>query len=340
MNSLVVSIVVWNNPNDALECADSLLRQTISDQLQILFVDNASNSETLECLKKYMREKDDSRLVLIQTGYNGGTACGFTAAARWAESHGVEYVGSLNADAVADKTWCEALLRELEDFPDAGIVTCGVLDRSGEVIDTTGEFYNTWGTPGPRDRGKPVSKLPAKPGYIFGATGGAYVCRTSIYKTVGYYDKKMFMYYEDIDFSFRAQLYGYKVRYSSRATVYHKRGASSDTVPGLAIYNTFKNLPLLFWKNVPLRLFPTILPRFLLAYHLIFFNAIVHGRGWSALKGYVMSLVLFPYGLKQRRKIQRTASVSPEYISSIILHDIPPDQTGLRKFRKFFTGKA
>jgi GT2 family glycosyltransferase len=339
MNSLAISIVVWNNSDDALECADSLLAQTIADRVQILFVDNDSDSATVQRLTEYIDKKKDDRLVLIHTGYNGGTAGGFTAAAKWAESEGVEYIGALNADAVAEKDWCESLLRELEQHPDAGIAAGIVLHRDGQTVDSTGEFYTTWGIPGPRERNRPVSEASSEPEYIFGVTGGAFLCRTSIYKTVGYYDEIMFMYYEDLDFSFRAQLYGYKVRYSPKAVVYHKRGASADTVPGLAVYNTFKNLPILYVKNVPLSLGPTIYPRFVLAYSLILANAIKNGKGVPAIKGWLMSWRYLVYMFSERRNIQKNRTVTDNYISSIIVHDILPEQTGLRKFRKVFTGR-
>lgn len=339
MNSLAISIVVWNNPDDAIECANSLLEQTIADQMQILFVNNDSHDNTVQQLTKYMSEKADDRLVLIHTGANNGTAGGFTAAAKWAESKNIKFIGALNADAIADKAWCESLLRELEQYPDTGIVTGKVLNNDGTMIDSTGEFYSIWGTPGPRGRNKPTSDAPIEVGYIFGATGGAYLCRTELYQTVGYYDEQMFMYYEDLDFSFRAQLCGYKVRYTPSAVVYHKRGASADTVPGLAVYNTFKNLPILFIKNVPKSMLLPIGMRFSLAYFLILSNAIVHGKGGPALKGWLKSIALLGYGLRERKNIQSQKKVSDRYISDIILHDIPPEQTGLRKFRKVFTGK-
>lgn len=337
MNSLAISIIVWNNADDAIECANSLLAQTVADRLTILFVDNDSDESTVEQLEAYISSLSRDNVSMIHTGYNGGTAGGFTAATKWAESQGVKYIGALNADAVADSKWVESLLAELEQNPDAGIAAGVVLDREGQSIDSTGEFYALWGIPGPRGRDKPTSETPAESEYIFGATGGAYLCRTSMYKIVGYYDEKMFMYYEDIDFSFRAQLYGYKVRYSPSAVVYHKRGASSGTVPGLAVYNTFKNLPLVYLKNVPKELLGTIGIRFFTAYKLILLNAIARGNGVPALKGWFASVRLLGYALKQRKMIQSHNTVNAAYISSIIVHDIPPEQTGLRKFRSLIT---
>ncbi len=339
MNSLAISIVVWNNADDAIECADSLLAQTIADRISILLVNNDSDKSTVAQLNKYIASKDTDRLVMIHTGENGGTAGGFTAAAKWAQENDVKYIGALNADAVADSKWVESLLGELEQHSDTGIATGLMLHRDGKTVDSSGDFYTTWGLPGPRDRNKPTAKASNTAGYVFGASGGGFLARTSMYENVGYYDRVMFMYYEDVDLGFRAQLMGYKVRFTPKAIAYHKRGASADTVPGLAVYNTFKNLPILYVKNVPLSLGPTIYPRFVLTYTLILGNAIKNGSGIPALKGWLMSWRYLIYMFRERSRIQKARTASDEYINSILLHDIPPEQTGMRKFRKVFTGK-
>ena len=93
---------------------------------------------------------------------------------------------------------------------------------------------------------------------------------------------------------------------------------------------------MLYVKNMPRELWLATYPRFVLAYTLILGNAIVRGRGWPALKGWMKSWLLIPHMFSQRFKIQKTKVVPASYIDSIILHDIPPEQTGLRKFRDFF----
>jgi GT2 family glycosyltransferase len=339
MNRLVIGIVVWNNADDAIRCAESLLHQ-LDKKFTILFVNNSSTDESVEgTLQDYINNKSTKQLVYIETNSNRGTAGGFNAILSWAREHEYTYAGTLNADATAKTDWVLALIEELEKF-NCVIATGQLIHMSTNTVDTTGELYTVWGLPGPRLRDELTSKAPQKAGEVFGATGGGFIAKTSLFDDIGLFDEAFFMYYEDVDMSFRAQLAGHKIRYTPKAIAYHKRGASSDTVPGLATYNTFKNLPLLFWKNVPLGLFPTIAPRFFVAYHLILGNAIVRGKGIPALKGWAISLILLPRSLVLRQKIQSSKKVSTSYIKSIILHDIPPDQTGLRKFRKFFTGKA
>jgi hypothetical protein len=69
-------------------------------------------------------------------------------------------------------------------------------------------------------------------------------------------------------------------------------------------------------------------------------HAIKKGRGAAAIKGWLKSILLFfASALPARRKIQKSKKVSTDYIWSILWPDLPPDQTGLRKVRRIFTGK-
>ncbi len=334
-NSLVVMIVCWNNVGDAIECADSLLVQK-GITLTILLVDNDSSKETVEALQAYAAQHDS--VTFIESGSNNGTAGGFNTGIRWGQSHKYPYVGTLNADAVADPNWAAGLIKELSD-DSVGMATGILARRDGKTLDTTGDFYTSWGLPGPRGRDQSIETAPKEPGDVFGSTGGGFIAKTALFDDIGLFDEAFFMYYEDVDISFRAQLRGWRVRYTPAAKAYHKLGASSSTVPGLATYQTFKNLPAVFVKNVPFSLWLHMYPRFILTYSLILGHAIVKGRARPALKGWLTSWVLLPHMLSKRRIIQKSRRVDDEYIDRIILHDIPPDQTGLRKFRKFFIGK-
>lgn len=338
MNRLAIIVLNWNGADDSMKCIDSLLasRAQVPD---IILVDNASSDDSIERLKGHVNKFPKSSIHFIKneinSGYSGGNNVGF----RYALERDYEYIGTLNPDAVADSGWTSALVDELDQHPEAGIAT-GILARSDrEHTDSTGDFYTTWGIPSPRGRDKKLSLAPQQPEEVFGSTGGGFVARADMLREIGLFDEKFFMYFEDVDLCFRAQLAGYTIRYTPKAIAYHKISASTNKVPGLAINNTFKNLPVLFIKNVPLRLMPTIWPRFTLAYFLILGNAIVHGKGRYALSGWIKKFTLIPHALRERNRIQSTRKVSDEYIRSIILHDIPPEQTGMRAFRKFFTGK-
>jgi len=152
-------------------------------------------------------------------------------------------------------------------------------------------------------------------------------------KQIGLFDEDFFAYYEDVDLSFRAQLAGWKVAFVPDAVVYHQISATSSKIKGFATYHTLKNLPLLFWKNVPLGLMPKVGPRFVLAYSSFVGRTLLRGQFGPFFKGLFMSLYLWPKKIAQRRKIQRDRKVSVSYINSIITHDLPPNAGKLRALR-------
>lgn len=337
MKRVAIIVLNWNCSQDSIKCIESLLAST-HKQLDIIVVDNKSNERSIQILESYIASKASQRITLLKnsvnSGYSGGNNFGFMHAVNM----GYEYIGTLNPDAVASPDWAKVLMGVLEHKPGVGIATGLMLRQSDETIDTCGEVYSTWGIPGPRKRGAQKGSAYAE-GFVFASTGGGFIAKAELLREVGMFDEQFFMYYEDVDLCFRAQLAGYKVYYTPKATAYHKISASTNKVPGLAVKQTFKNLPMLFVKNVPWALWPTMLPRFALSYLLIFGNAIVHGNGGPAFVGWLKSLGLIPHMWRERHRIQSTRKVSYKYIDSIILHDIPPEQTGMRKFRSFFTGK-
>ena len=336
-NNLAIIVLNWNGADDTLECIGSLAQQTFKPT--IIVVDNHSHDNSVMRFKQYQIEHPSVDCKLIANDQNIGFAGGINTGLVYARKQGFEYIGVLNPDAVADKKWCRALVNELSAHPNCGIATGILQRRDGKTLDTTGDFYTTWGLPGPRNRDEPVENAQSKPGEVFGATGGGAIYRAAMFDDIDMFDEDFFMYYEDVDLSFRAQLAGWKVRFTPKAIAYHKVGASSKKVPGLAVYNTFKNLPLVFIKNVPGRLFWYIGLRFFLAYWLIFASAVRHGNGWPAFKGILASIIRKPTAYHKRWSIQKNRKVSVDYIRSIIHEGPLPNQTGLLKFRKFFTGK-
>lgn len=335
MTRVAVIVLNWNGLQDTLNCVESLHGQSFED-FSIILVDNASR-EGLGELKTIQDNND--RFILLENPVNKGFAGGVNTGIQYARDNGYEYICLLNNDAVVDKNWLKKLVHSADSIEDASIFTGLLLNEKGEKIDSSGEQYSIWGLSFPRNRGQLKNNTPDS-GYTFGATGGASLYRTSLFKNIGLFDETFFAYYEDVDISFRSQLAGHKVYFVNDAVAYHKLGATSKKIPGFTIYQMFKNLPLLFWKNIPTKLIFKAGSRLFLAYWLMFANATKRGNGGSALKGVFAGIWYFwTSALWRRFSIQRNRKVSSDYIVSILYHDLPPDQTGMRKFRKIFTGR-
>jgi GT2 family glycosyltransferase len=340
MNSEKVAVIVVNYKGieDTKDSIASLLSQSYP-HLKIVVVENGSHDESVNEIKK-LEQQHSKNLVALYNKTNTGFTGGVNTGIQWAMKNNYPYVALFNNDAVADTKWLEELMNGMKKSDSYGIVTGLLLHEDGKTIDTTGEQYSTWGLAFPRNRDDKTEAAPKKPEEVLGATGGATLYRAKMLERIGIFDAVLFAYYEDIDISFRAQLAGWKVYYTPKAVAYHKQGATSRRMPsGFAVRQTFKNLPVVFTKNVPASLLLSMGFRFYFAYFLMIGNALKSGNGKAAFLGLWQSIMLAPHSLKERRRIQQAKKVPTSYIKSLLWPDLPPNQTGVRRVRKFFTGK-
>lgn len=321
-----VIIPNWNGADHLAECLDSLYKQSLKPH--IIVVDNGSIDESIELIEKTYPEVE-----LIKHDVNKGYAGGVNPGFKRAIAMGAKYAAAFNNDAVADKDWLKNLVEHLDKHPKVGAAACKLLSVDGKRIDSTGDYYTNWGLPYPRGRGETdVDKYDGQT-EIFGASGGASLYRVEALKEVGLLDEDFFAYYEDVDLSFRLQLYGWKVTYVPAAIAYHQLSATSNKLKGFATYQTMKNLQLLMYKNVPKKYLRRVGWRFTIAHTLFFLRAITRGQGWSALKGDLKGTWLLLKKRKERRRIQNHKKVSDDYIWQIIVHDLPPNARALNKLR-------
>ncbi len=334
INRVAVVVLNWNGAAIIGACLDSLIGQDYPN-FQIVVVDNGSSDESKKFLELYEKRLKD-KIYVIYNLKNSGFSGGVNTGIKYALRSGFDGVALLNNDAVAETSWLSGLVKASRQDPEVGITTGLLLHESGQTIDSTGDWYSIWGLAFPRSRGEKLSKSPDS-GFVFGATGGASLYRVEMLWEIGQFDEEFFAYYEDVDISFRAQLTGWKVFYTKEAIAYHKQGATSGRIPGFTKYQMFKNLPLLFIKNVPRSLTFKIGPRFVLIYFLMFINAVLRGDFVPAVKGFVMSLYYLPSAVAKRALIQRAKKVTDEYIDSLLWKDLPPTQAGI--VRKLFGRK-
>lgn len=336
MNRVSIVIVNFKGIEDTINCLKSLEKQTFKE-FKIVAVENGSGDKSVKVFKKLEAQYGEKLHVIYHQTNNGFTG-GVNAGITWSLDNGYDGIALFNNDAVADPKWLEELVK-VQKKEKTGITTGLLLHEHGDTIDSTGDWYSTWGLPFPRNRDEPTKNAPAAE-FVFSATGGGSLYTAELLRDVGLFDQVYFAYYEDIDISFRAQLRGWKVYYTPTAIAYHKQGATSKRMPGgFTVFQTFKNLPVVFLKNVPAGLLFPIGVRFYFAYALMLGNAIKNGNGRMALKGMMKSIMLTPHSLKHRHYIQKNKKVPTSYIKALLWPDLPPDQTGIRKLRKFFTGK-
>ncbi len=329
---IAVVMINWNGEEDSRVCLGALKSQSVAPA--IIVVDNGSSDNFSEFVKQSHKD-----VVLLENSKNLGFAGGANTGIRYAMKNGFDYVALINNDATPTKTWLEELLKSASADVKTGITTGKLLKTDG-TIDSTGDQYTTWGLPYPRGRNTADNGQYDTAEQVFAGSGGASLYSIQMLKQIGLFDEDFFAYYEDVDVSFRAQLAGWKVMYEPKAVAHHKIGASSGRVQGFTNYQTVKNLPWLMWKNVPLGLFPKILPRFFISYNAIVFSSLAKGKFAPVFKGLFMTALLLPKKLIQRYKIQKSKTVSTSYIGKMLTHDLPPNAYKLKKVQSFFNSLA
>jgi len=327
MFKTVVVIPNWNGLDTIAACIDSLQKQSI--KAHIIVVDNGSVDSSVKFI-----ESNYPEIELIKHEYNKGFTGGVNAGFKRAIELRANYVAAFNNDAVADKNWLKNLADYLDGSQKVGIAASKILSANGDYIDSTGDYYTNWGLSYPRGRGESDINKYDELTDIFSASGGASLYRVSALQEIGLFDDDFFAYYEDVDLSFRAQLAGWKIAFIPKSIVYHKIGATSSKIKGFTTYQTVKNLPILFFKNVPTRYLFKIGIRLALTQILFVLRAISRGQIWAVTKGVFKSVFIVLIKVpKKRHSIQSNKKVSDEYIWKMIVHDLPPNAKALRKLR-------
>ena len=79
--------------------------------------------------------------------------------------------------------------------------------------------------------------------------GAFFLVRRTLYKKLGGFDERFFIYYEDLDFSLRAVKHGCKSVYLADTQAYHSGGGSSGQIPALRLFYVLRSRTLYCLKH-------------------------------------------------------------------------------------------
>ncbi len=220
---LSVVIVNWNSKDHLATCLESLRKQT-HRELDVIVVDNGSTDGSIELVATRFPD-----VTLIRAGENLGFAEGCNRGLKLARG---PWVAMLNNDAFAEPEWAAALVREAESAA-ANVGTLQslmVFQERPDVVNSAGVELRWNGGGSDRLEGQSRS-LSTTPAEIFCACAGAAAYRRRMLEQVktksGYFDRTYFMYLEDLDLGWRAQLAGWRARYVPDSVVHHVWHGSS-----------------------------------------------------------------------------------------------------------------
>ncbi len=311
MNEPLISIVVANYEGESClpECLNSLAEQSYRN-VEIIVVDNASRDGSRKLV-----EQSYPRIQLECLDCNRGFAAAVNAGIEVSRG---EFIVILNNDTRAEPDFVKELYSALSEESHAAMATPKMLFARGpEIINSMGLGYSITGTN--HDIGFGLKDGPQfnERKWVFGPCGGAGMYRRSMFDDVGPFDEDFFMYYEDVDFSFRAQLAGYKCIFVPTARIYHTEGASSASLPKARDYYFARNSLGVLLKNFPARLLFKYLHVTLWEMTKRAGSPLLKGDA-SALLGYIAALGRLGETLRKRRKTQRLLRIDRSYIENLL----------------------
>jgi GT2 family glycosyltransferase len=313
MSDPLLSIIIphYNGAHHLTTCFNSLRAQTYP-HLEIILADNGSTDESVA-----LTWRDFPEVKILEFGRNLGLTGAINRGIGQAEG---EIIVPLNNDTEVTPGWAQVLVDMLQAYPQAGIVACKMLlFNQRDTLHSAGDGFGVDGIPINRgvwckDEGQFDRDV-----YIFGGCGGAVAYRREMLNDIGLFDEDLFMYLEDVDLNWRAQLAGYRAVFAPQAVVYHHLSATGGGV--IASYYTGRNTIFVLVKDVPASILRRYWPAIVQAQFKIAWDALRAWRGEAArarLRGQLAGLWELPRWLGKRGAVQRKKRVNEAYLESLL----------------------
>ena len=234
--SVHVVIVNWNSGAQLKECLQSFAAIATDDVslVRVMVVDNASQDASADGLDATLP------LVVIRNSDNRGFAA---ACNQGAAGSTADFLLFLNPDTRLIPGSLELPARYLssEHHKDVGIVGIQLVDANGHVARNTAHAPTAWSMIGhtlglhrlmpsifpphfatewAHDETRTVDQV----------MGAFFFVRRELFDSLGGFDERFFVYYEDLDFAARARAQGWSSVYLADARAFHRGQGTTEAV--------------------------------------------------------------------------------------------------------------
>ena len=299
MSSVDVIVATYNGHDLLRDCLGHLRDQTF-DQFRLIVVDDGSSPPVTPLVHAAF-----PAALVLRSSRNLGLARGLNAGIAVGDS---KFVVLLNDDTQPHPDWLAELVDCALRHPDAGSIASKLrLTSERGKLHSAGDIYSVRAMPGNRGVWLDDFGQYDAASEVFGACGGAALYRRSALEAVrlpsgDVFDRRLFMYCEDVDLAWRLQTSGWSCVFAPRAVVDHQLSATGGGA--LASYYVNRNLWLVFARSVPRALFRPYLARVLPFHAGRLLRNLRHARepaARAALRGSIVGLVWLACVRRQRR---------------------------------------
>jgi GT2 family glycosyltransferase len=303
-------MVTWNERELVERCLPPLLEQLRAGD-ELIVADNASSDGTAEAIE---RLAPDARVIRMPSNDGYMPACNAAAS----ESTG-DLLITLDADAVVAPGFCDAIRRPAED--DRGWAGwMGLLTmEDGTLINTSGGISHFTGFSWTSQLGEPVSAARDEPYEAAFLTGACLTMTREAWDRDPGFPPEYFLYFDDVDWSFRARLHGGTLGVEPSALVDHLYDFRKRRVKWRLLE---RNRWATIVRTYPGALLALVLPALVLT-ELALVAVAVQG-GWAKEKLQAIGDVVrwLPRLVRERREIQGRRAISAAEFASHLTSEL------------------
>lgn len=247
MNKIGIFICNYNGKEFTVNCIKSLYEQS-EQNFDIYVVDNASTDGSVQEIRSRF-----SKVILIENKENLGGAGGFDRGLCEGIKKKYKYIMLLDNDVRLDTNTVVSMEKYLDEHEDVGIVGSKVLIM--DIPDTIQDFgnyldFNDYKEINAYSYVKDSAEIPEVNECDYVPTC-AVMIRTEMLRISGTMPIDNFIYYDDIELSYKMRLKGWKIVALGNARVWHKGGFRKAAVNTFSRYYFLRNRLNFFAKYIP-----------------------------------------------------------------------------------------
>lgn len=324
----LVSIIIvnWNGKRWLRGCLSSLSKARYRNTEWII-VDNASTDGSVRWVKKYY-----PKAIVIQNSENIGFSHANNLGYKRARG---KYVLFLNNDTKVKPGFLREFLKPFQKDTRIGGAQSKILLMDDHTrLDSIGAFLTPTGFLLHNHLAGKDKKELDKQIDLYTVKGAAMMFRKDVLKKVevnGWiFDPRYFAYFEESDLCHRIWLAGYRIVYAYHAVIYHKMGATSNTLVSSRVqFNSYKNRINSYIKNFGLTNLLYVLPQHIAICNVLGFVFLFHrNHQWffAIHKAIWWNILHLVQTLQARAIVQNTIRKRPDSAFFPVIMKFP--QTG------------